>query len=65
MNEKKRTYGSSTLGLPPLKMVLGEVPHPDGEARRPFHPFPFSTEKPDVETASTVKKLIGFIQESK
>lgn len=65
MNEKKRTYSSSTLGLPPLKMVLGEVPHPDGDSRRPFHPFPFSMEKPDSETTTTVKKLIGFIKETK
>lgn len=65
MNEKKHTYQSATLGLPPLKMVLGDVPNPDGESRRPFKPFPFVTEKPEVAAKNTVKKLIGFIQDAK
>jgi len=65
MNEKKHTYQSTSFELPSLKMVLGDVPHPDGESRRPFHPFPFVAEKPDVEAKSTVKKLIGFIRDTK
>jgi hypothetical protein len=65
MNEKKLTYQSTTAGLPSLKVVLGDVPHPDGESRRPFHPFPFVTEKPDGEAKSTVKKLIGYIKDTK
>jgi hypothetical protein len=65
MNEKKHTYESATLGLPALKMVLGDVPNPDGESRRPFRPFPFITEKPEAEARTTVKKLIGFIQDAK
>ena len=65
MNEKKQIYQSTTLGLPSLKVVLGEVPHPDGESRRPFHPFPFVAERPEVEAKSTVKKLIGFMKDAK
>ena len=65
MNEKKIAYQSTVVGLPSLKMVLGEVPHPDGETRRPFHPFPFVAEKPDGEARTTVKKLIGYMKDSK
>jgi len=65
MNEKKVTYQTTVAGLPPLKVVLGDVPHPDGESRRPFHPFPFVAEKPDGEARTTVKKLIGYIKDSK
>ena len=65
MNEKKHTYQSS-VGLPSLKVVLGDVPNPDGDSRRPFRPFPFAAEKPDVEAKTTnIKKLIGFMQEAK
>ncbi len=65
MDEKKHTYQSTTLGLPSLKVVLGDVPNPDGESRRPFHPFPFVTERPEVEAKSTVKRLIGYIRDAK
>jgi len=65
MDEKKHTYESTTLGLPSLKAVLGEVPHPDGENRRPFHPFPFVTERPEVEARTAVKRLIGYIKDTK
>jgi hypothetical protein len=65
MNEKKIAYQSTFAGLPSLKVVLGDVPHPDGESRRPFHPFPFVAEKPDGEVRTTVKKLIGYMKDSK
>jgi len=65
MDEKKHTYEAATMGLPSLRVVLGEVPHPDGESRRPFHPFPFVTEKPEVETTKVVRRLIGYIKETK
>jgi len=64
MNEKKHTYQSVTPGLPPLKMVLGNVPNPDPIfGRSPF--YGFMVEKPDVEAKSAVKKLIGFMKEAK
>ena len=63
MNEKKHTYNSSTLALPPLKMVLGDVPNPEGDGRRPFRPF--GKDKADAEAKGTLKKLIGHIQETK
>lgn len=64
MNEKKYTYESTTLGLPPLKMVLGDVPNPDpGSGRSAFRPF--SADKPESESKTTVKRLIGYIQDTK
>lgn len=60
---KKHTYNSSVLALPPLQVVLGDVPHPDGEVRRTFRPF--GANKLEAETKSTLKKLIGHIEETK
>jgi hypothetical protein len=62
MNEKKHTYNSSVMALPPLKVVLGDVPNPEGERRHPFRPF--GEDKPEVETKGTLQKLIGRIQET-
>jgi hypothetical protein len=63
MNEKKHTYNSSIMALPPLKVVLGDVPNPEGEGRHPVRPF--GMDKPEVETKGTLQKLIGRIQETK
>ena len=64
MNEKKkRTYQSSVSALPPLKVVIGDVPAPDGESRRPFRPF--GADRPEAETKGTLHKLIGHIRGTK
>jgi hypothetical protein len=61
MTEKKVTYKAETLGLPPLHMVLGDVPVPDpGDKRRPFRPFGENT--PVVEAKGTLTKLIGHLK---
>lgn len=63
MNEKKKqTYNSSALALPALKLVIGDVPNPDGETRQVR---PFGADKPNAETQNTLNKLIGHIQEKK
>jgi hypothetical protein len=63
MTEKKHTYESATLGLPPLKMVLGEIPEPEpGDGNRPYRPF--GVEKTDSEAKGTVNKLIGHLKKS-
>ena len=62
MNEKKHTYNSSVLALPPLKLVLGDVPSPDGEGRSPFPPFGAGKE---LEAKNALQKLIGHIEEPK
>lgn len=66
MNEKKKqTYNSSVGALPALKLVIGDIPHPDGDAQRPQQVRPFGADLPGAETKSTLNKLIGHIQENK
>ncbi len=61
MAEKKKVYQAETMALPPLKMVLGELPEPDpGEGYRPFRAMGF---KKDEEARGVVKKLIGRIKD--
>lgn len=63
MTEKKVTYKAETLGLPPLRMVLGDVPDPDPTAqRRPYRPF--GEKATMVEAKGTVAKLIGHLKDS-
>ena len=58
---KKLTYKSETLGLPPLRMVLGEVPDPDPSGkRRPFRPF--GEDKTVSDVKGTLTKLIGHLK---
>jgi hypothetical protein len=64
MSEKKKhTYNSSVLALPPLQFVMGDIPNPDGEEQRKVRPF--GANKLDAETKSTLKKLIGHIEETR
>jgi hypothetical protein len=61
ITNKKLTYKSETLGLPPLKMVLGDVPDPDPSGkRRPFRPFDEDKTVSDVK--GTLTKLIGYLK---
>jgi hypothetical protein len=63
MTEKKLTYKAETLGLPPLRMVLGDVPDPDPSGkRRPFRPF--GEEKAQGDAKGTLTKLIGYLKDS-
>lgn len=60
MAEKKKTYQAETMALPPLKMVLGELPEPDpGDGYRPFRAMGVKEE----EARGMVKKLIGRIKD--
>ena len=62
MTEKKLTYKAETLGLPPLRMVLGDVPDPDPSGkRRPFRPF--GQEKTEGDIKGTLTKLIGYLKD--
>jgi hypothetical protein len=61
MTEKKITYKAETLGLPPLRAVLGDVPDPDpSDKRRPFRPFGENTSVTEVK--GTLTKLIGHLK---
>lgn len=60
MAEKKKIYQAETMALPPLKMVLGELPEPDpGEGYRPFRAMGVK----DEEARGMVRKLIGRIKD--
>ena len=60
---KKLIYKSETQGLPPLRMVLGDVPDPDPSGkRRPFRPF--GEDKTEVDVKVTLTKLIGHLKNS-
>ena len=62
MTEKKRTYESSVMALPPLRMMLGEIPSPDPEVRgQAGH----KRHKPDREMEGTVKKIIAHLEDDK
>ncbi len=55
--KKKQTYQSTTLALPPLKMVLGNVPEPDPNEQG------VKGSKSGGDTRSVVEKLITHIKE--
>ncbi len=60
MVEKKKVYQAEAMALPPLKMVLGELPEPDpGEGYRPFRVMGIE----DDDARGMVKKLIGRIKD--
>jgi hypothetical protein len=62
MAEKKkstRTYESEVMALPPLKMVLGDVPDPD--VNQPNR----SGSKMDRKMESAVQKLISHLKDAK
>ena len=67
--KKKHTYNSSVMALPPLKVVIGDVPTPDVESRHTLPGMlsfrPFGADRPEVETKDTIHKLIGHIQKTK
>jgi hypothetical protein len=64
--EKKRVFGrpSSVLpALPPLRLVLGDVPIPDPDGRRNSRLE--GRQKLDPEIESTVKRLIAHLKDEK
>jgi len=60
MTDKKRIYESEVMALPPLRMVLGEVPTPDPEQRKGDHP---ALKPREMENA--VKRIIAHLKEQK
>lgn len=60
MAEKKRVYESNVIALPPLRVVLGEVPSPDPVRRRKPH----NGQKQDNDMESNIKKLIAHLTET-
>ena len=62
-DKKKNThvYQSTVAALPPLKLVLGEIPTPDGEDQ-PFLPAA-GRQKAKSISHSTLTKLIGHLKD--
>lgn len=60
MAEKKRVYESDVMALPPLRLVLGDIPSPDPADRRKAQ----GKQKPEHEMEATVKKLIAHLKEN-
>jgi len=60
MAEKKRVYEANVIALPPLRVVLGEVPSPDPERRRK----PLHGQKQEMELELNIRKLIAHLTEA-
>ena len=61
MDEKKHVYESEVIALPPLRMVLGEVPSPDPIKRRK----PSEYWLRNHELVVPVRRLIAHLEEKK
>jgi len=61
MAEEKIVYESDVIALPPLRLVLGEVPVPDPERQARTR----SQQKSPREIEVTVKRLIAHLEEKK
>ena len=60
MTNKKRVYQADVMALPPIKMVLGEIPSPDPErTRKPAS----KAGKPNRELEDAVQRLILHLKE--
>ncbi len=62
MIDKKHVYEAEVMALPPLRMVLGEVPSPDPIRRGKGNTNPL---KPQQDLVTPVKKLIAHLKEQK
>ena len=62
MAEKKRIYESDMMALPPLRLVIGDVPSPEPEKKRNAAK---NAEKLDREMEIPVRKLIAHLEEKK
>ncbi len=60
MDEKKRVYDSDVMALPPLRLVIGDIPNPDPDKRNRSSQL---MRKPTREIEGTVKRLIAHLEE--
>jgi hypothetical protein len=59
-NEKMHVYESDTIALPPIRLVLGDVPSPDPvQTRRPQAPRP-----PRSDLRLAVRRIIAHLENS-
>ncbi len=62
MIDKKHVYEAEVMALPPLRMVLGDVPSPDPERRGKGHTNPL---RPQEDLIVPVKRLIAHLKNQK
>ena len=60
MDEKKRVYESEVMALPPLRLVIGDVPNPDPDRRNRANQL---FRKSNREIEGTVKRIIAHLEE--
>ena len=61
MDEKKRVYDSNVMALPPLRLVIGDIPNPDPDRRNRSGQL---MRKPNHEIEGTVvKRIIAHLEE--
>jgi hypothetical protein len=60
MDKQKRVYEADVMALPPLRLVIGDIPSPDPDRRsRPDQ----RTHKSDHAIKGTVKRIIAHLEE--
>jgi len=62
MNDKKLGYETDLMGLPPLRLVLGDRSYPDPDRQQ--QAFQEQQQKLDRDMESTVKRLIAYLKEN-
>jgi hypothetical protein len=62
MAEKKRVYEADMMALPPLRLVIGDVPSPEPEKKRNAGK---NAEKLNNEMETPIRKLIAHLEEKK
>jgi hypothetical protein len=60
MDEKKRVYDSEVMTLPPVRLVIGDVPNPDPDRRNRSNQL---MRKSNREMEGTVKRIIAHLEE--
>jgi hypothetical protein len=60
MDEKKRVYSSDVIALPPLRLVIGDIPNPDPDKRNRSSQL---MRKSNREIEGTVKRIIARLEE--
>ncbi len=61
MTDKKHVYNVDVMALPPLRMVLGDIPVPDPEKQFQVNR---KQQTPSREMEGTVKRLIAHLKEN-
>ena len=60
MDKKKLVYNTDVMALPPLRLVIGDIPSPDPDWRSKSNQ---QTRKSDREIKVTVKRIIAHLED--